>query len=41
MFSRRIERETPELHQEGVRMRFIGRRGVPRPVVEQMDWAEA
>jgi undecaprenyl diphosphate synthase len=42
MFSRRIARETPELHREGVRMRFIGRReGVPRQVVERMDWAEA
>ena len=26
MFSERILRETPELHEEGVRMRFIGRR---------------
>jgi undecaprenyl diphosphate synthase len=26
MFSRRIADETPELHEEGVRMRFIGRR---------------
>ena len=26
MFGRRIELETPELHAEGVRMRFIGRR---------------
>ena len=26
MFARRIEAETPELHEEGVRMRFIGRR---------------
>ncbi len=26
MFARRIEAETPELHAEGVRMRFIGRR---------------
>ena len=26
MFGRRIEAETPELHAEGVRMRFIGRR---------------
>lgn len=42
MFSERIERETPELHAEGVRMRFIGRRGepVPRALVEQMEWAE-
>ena len=26
MFARRIAGETPELHEEGVRMRFIGRR---------------
>lgn len=42
MFSERIERETPELHEEGVKMRFIGRRsGVPAGLVEQMDGAEA
>jgi undecaprenyl diphosphate synthase len=41
MFSRRIARETPELHDEGVRMRFIGRREDVEPgLVEQMDWAE-
>jgi undecaprenyl diphosphate synthase len=41
MFSRRIASETPELHAEGVRMRFIGRRaGVPEGLVEQMRWAE-
>jgi undecaprenyl diphosphate synthase len=41
MFSRRIARETPELHAEGVRMRFIGRRdGVPADVQEQMRWAQ-
>ncbi|MGA2320378.1 MAG: polyprenyl diphosphate synthase [Solirubrobacteraceae bacterium] len=41
MFSRRIAGETPELHQEGVRMRFIGRRdGVGERLREQMSWAE-
>jgi undecaprenyl diphosphate synthase len=41
MFSRRIAGETPELHEEGVRMRFIGRReGVGRELAGQMDWAE-
>jgi undecaprenyl diphosphate synthase len=41
MFSQRIARETPELHDEGVRMRFIGRReGIDAKLVEQMDWAE-
>jgi undecaprenyl diphosphate synthase len=41
MFSERITRETPELRDEGVRMRFIGRReGVSGALVQQMDWAE-
>jgi undecaprenyl diphosphate synthase len=41
MFSRRIAGETPELHEEGVRMRFIGRRdGVSAELAAQMDWAE-
>ncbi len=41
MFSERILAETPELHDEGVRMRFIGRRaGVDAELVEQMRWAE-
>jgi undecaprenyl diphosphate synthase len=41
MLSRRIAEETPELHSEGVRMRFIGRReGVPGGIVELMQWAE-
>jgi undecaprenyl diphosphate synthase len=42
MFSQRIAGETLELHEEGVRMRFIGRRaGVSDQLVEQMDRAEA
>lgn len=42
MFGERIEAETPELHEEGVRMRFIGRRdGVDPRLVERMEWAEA
>ena len=41
MFGQRIRAETPELHDEGVRMRFIGRRdGVSPDLVEQMRWAE-
>jgi undecaprenyl diphosphate synthase len=41
MFSERILAETPELHEEGVRMRFIGRReGVNPDLVGQMAWAE-
>jgi undecaprenyl diphosphate synthase len=37
-----IERETPALHESGVRMRFIGRRREPVPaeVLERMEWAE-
>jgi undecaprenyl diphosphate synthase len=41
MFRERIDRETPELHDEGVRMRFIGRRDEIDPeLVERMRWAE-
>jgi undecaprenyl diphosphate synthase len=41
MFGERIESETPELNEEGVRMRFIGRReGVPDELVRRMEWAE-
>ena len=42
MMRRRIEAETPELHDEGVRMRFIGRRSDPVPpeLVRRMEWAE-
>jgi undecaprenyl diphosphate synthase len=42
MFGRRIDQETPELHEEGVRIRFIGRRTdpVPAELVERMAWAE-
>jgi undecaprenyl diphosphate synthase len=42
MFSERILAETPELHEEGVRMRFLGRReGVHPELVAQMRWAES
>jgi undecaprenyl diphosphate synthase len=42
MFGRRIELETPELDDEGVRLRFIGRRAAPVPpeLIERMEWAE-
>ncbi len=41
MLGERIESETPELDQEGVRMRFIGRReGVGPELAERMAWAE-
>ncbi|HEX3392175.1 MAG TPA: polyprenyl diphosphate synthase [Solirubrobacteraceae bacterium] len=41
MFDRRIAGETPELHAEGVRMRFLGRRGgLAEQLVARMRWAE-
>ena len=41
MFAELIESETPELDEEGVRMRFIGRRdGVSDDLRDRMDWAE-
>jgi undecaprenyl diphosphate synthase len=41
LFAERIVDETPELHDNGVRMRFLGRReGVDPRLVEQMQWAE-
>ena len=42
MMARRIAAETPELHDEGVRMRFIGRRDDPVPphLINRMEWAE-
>jgi undecaprenyl diphosphate synthase len=42
MMARRIKAEVPELHEEGVRMRFIGRRSdpVPRHLMARMAWAE-
>jgi undecaprenyl diphosphate synthase len=42
MFAERIDRETPELDEEGVRMRFVGRRdGVDPDLVRRMEWAES
>ena len=41
MFAERIDGETPELHAEGVRMRFIGRReGLDPGLIERIDWAQ-
>ena len=41
MFAERIDRETPELDDEGVRMRFVGRReGLDAELRRRMDWAE-
>jgi undecaprenyl diphosphate synthase len=42
MFAERIDRETPELDEEGVRMRFVGRRdGLEPELLRRMEWAEA
>jgi undecaprenyl diphosphate synthase len=42
MFAQRIDGETPELKEEGVRMHFIGRReGISEELTDRMDWAEA
>lgn len=37
-----IDGVTPELHEEGVRLRFVGDRGaqLPRGLVAKMEWAE-
>jgi undecaprenyl diphosphate synthase len=41
MLGERIDAETPELKEEGVRMRFVGRRdGIAEDLIERMDWAE-
>jgi undecaprenyl diphosphate synthase len=41
MFAELIESETPELDEQGVRMRFIGRRDeVSEDLRRRMDWAE-
>jgi undecaprenyl diphosphate synthase len=41
MLGERIDTETPELNDEGVRMRFIGRRdGLSPQLQERMDWAQ-
>jgi undecaprenyl diphosphate synthase len=41
MFAELIESETPELDEEGVRMRFIGiREGISDELRRRMEWAE-
>ncbi len=41
LFVERIRREAPELDEEGVRLRFIGRRDrLSERVLEGIDWAE-
>ncbi len=43
LFNRRIRAETPEMQEQGVRIRFIGRRSAPLSdkLIETMDWSEA
>jgi undecaprenyl diphosphate synthase len=42
MLAKRIALETPDLHAQGVKMRFLGtRKGVPSQLLEQMDRAES
>jgi undecaprenyl diphosphate synthase len=42
MFSQRIALEAPDLHRQGVSVRFIGRReGLPRELVEQIERTQA
>ena len=42
MMGERIGSETPELKDEGVRMRYIGRReGLDPALIERMEWSEA
>jgi undecaprenyl diphosphate synthase len=43
MFAEYVDRETPALKAEGVRMRFIGRRDdgrIPRALLDRMAWSE-
>jgi undecaprenyl diphosphate synthase len=41
MFARRIDIETPELDEQGVRMRFIGRRdALDAELLRRIEWAE-
>jgi undecaprenyl diphosphate synthase len=41
LFAERIESETPELNEEGVRIRYVGRRDDIDPdLVRRMEWSE-
>jgi undecaprenyl diphosphate synthase len=41
MFAELIDSEVPELHEEGVRVRFVGRRGrISAQLLERIEWAE-
>ncbi len=40
MFSELIDKEVPELHEQGVRVRFMGRReGLSDTILSRMEWA--
>ena len=42
IFAERIELETPELNDEGVQIRYVGRRdGIDPELIERMEWSEA
>jgi undecaprenyl diphosphate synthase len=42
IFAERIESETPELNDEGVRIRYVGRReGIDPELIRRMEWSEA
>jgi undecaprenyl diphosphate synthase len=43
LFNHRIRVETPEMQDQGVRIRFLGRRGAPlsEKLIETMNWSEA
>ena len=42
MFCRRISSEVPQLNDEGIKVRFIGRReGIRERLIERMAWAES
>jgi undecaprenyl diphosphate synthase len=42
IFAERIESETPELDDEGVRIRYVGRReGIDAELIRRMEWSEA
>ncbi len=41
LFAERIESETPELNDEGVRIRYVGRReGIGQDLIRRMEWSE-
>jgi len=42
LFTELIDKEVPELHEQGVQMRFIGRRqGISQELASKMEWAQS